>query len=101
MGQKKVKEEVESHLMPTFLELTRDKGIKEETRKNLFLAIVRKTFNSRVGALIRYYKSIKINRGTKGENSSALRVEKRLLTGAKAAAKKRKISVDFADAAEE
>ena len=83
--------------MPTLLELTRDNGFKEETCKNLVLAIVRKTFNSRVGALIRYYKSIKINRGTKGENSSALRVEKRLLTGAKAAAKKRKTSIEFAE----
>ena len=91
-ARKKFKEEVESHHMPTFLELTRDTGIKEETRKKLFLKIVRKTFNSRVGAMFRYYKSIKINRGTKGENDSALRVEKRLLTGAKAAAKKRKTS---------
>ena len=92
-AREKINEDVKNHLMRTFLELTEDMDILEETRINLFLKLVRKTVNCRVGALIRYYKSITINRGTKGENSSVFREEKRVTTGVKAA-KTRKISKD-------
>lgn len=92
IARKEVDDDVQIHLLQTFLDLTEDMDIPKKTRRELFLAIVRKTFNSRVGALLQYYKSIKINRGTKGENNSALRTEKKILTGKKAAAKKRKKS---------
>ena len=57
-----VDKDVRKHFIPTFLDLRKDKDIDEETRRSLFLAIVRKTFNSCVGALLRYYKSITIDR---------------------------------------
>ena len=88
IARKEVEKDVQERLMPTFLELTEDKNVDEDERRSLFLAIVRKTFNSRVGGLLRYYKSIKLNRGTKGENNSALREEKKLTTGALAAKKR-------------
>ena len=88
-AREKVAQAVEESLLPKFMELSSD-DIDKKLRKSLFIKLVRKTFNARVGAWIRYYKSITLGRGTDGENTSALREDRKHGCGAKSAKNKNK-----------
>ena len=62
-------------MMIRFLELTDGMNINEQTRMSAFMSLVRKIFNAHVGAPLQFYKSMKINRQTDGEDNAALTEE--------------------------
>lgn len=89
-ARERVAKIVDDTLLPAFLDLSKDLALESNLSRTIFKKIVKKAFNARIGAFIRYYKSENIGRGTKGEQQSALREEIKHETGAKAAEKKRK-----------
>ena len=61
-----VAESVEKELLPEFLHQTAHHDLREDLRKLLFIRLVRKTFNARMGAFIRQHKTETVARGTQG-----------------------------------